>query len=372
MIRTHLALPPDFLVAAGYYLLRSIVSVLGWVPLFGALVQEAELWFRLGPVSNFKRSQAKHVKKPYRVSNWPQYEAGLRQRGSLTVWLGLEPGQTTVPGWAPPADRKLKRGGQQLYSDHAIETAVTLGMVFNLPTRQTEGFLRSLFALLDLANEVPDHTTICRRMAKLGKVPLNARQSRRPVHILIDSSGLRVQVGQLRKPPKNRDYRKIHLAVDAVSGDVLACELGSKSARDPARVPALLAQIDRPISSAKADAAYDTSGVYDAIASHTEGYSPRVVIPPKKGAVLGPASATTQERNRNIRSRARHGKRGWQRSSGYNRRSLVESTFSRYKRIIGPAMRARRLATQRVEARLGCKLLNRMSALGMPDGRMIG
>ena len=76
-------------------------------------------------MSSFKRSRAKHVKKPHPVSNWRAYETGLRNRGSLTVWLGLEPGQTTVPSWDPPADRKLKRGGQQLYSDHAIATATS-------------------------------------------------------------------------------------------------------------------------------------------------------------------------------------------------------------------------------------------------------
>ncbi len=124
-------------------------------------------------VSTFKRSQAKHVKKPYRVSNWPAYEAGLRRRGSLTVWLGLEPGQTSVPGWDPPARGAPKRGAQRKYSNHAIETAVSVGMVFHLPTRQTEGFLRSLFALLDLTNDIPDHTTICRRIGQLRQPPKN-------------------------------------------------------------------------------------------------------------------------------------------------------------------------------------------------------
>ena len=76
-------------------------------------------------------------------------------------------------------------------------------------------------------------------------------------------------------------------------------------------------------------------------------------------------------RNRNIRSRARLGKRAWHAKSGYSKRSKVETTFSRYKAIFGSAMRAR-LASQRVEARIGGKILNRMTALGMPDSQMIG
>jgi hypothetical protein len=229
-----------------------------------------------------------------------------------------------------------------------------------------------LFALLNLNNDVPDHTTISRRKAKLGKVPFYENIQRAPLHILIDSSGLTVHVGQLRKPPKNRDYRKIHLCVDELTGDVVACELTSKSARDSSRVPSLLKQIDNPISSARADTAYDASIVYEALENHLAHHSPRVLIPPRKDAQLASTSATTRQRNRNIRAHARLGKRKWHTESGYSKRSKVETMFYRYKTIIGPVMRARGLASQRVEARIGCKILNTMTMLGMPDSEMIG
>ncbi len=86
----------------------------------------------------------------------------------------------------------------------------------------------------------------------------------------------------MRKPPKNRDYRKLHLIVDEVAGDVLACDLTSRSARDSVRVPPLLAQIDRPIASARADAGYDSRNVYEAIETHHRDRSPRVLIPPRR------------------------------------------------------------------------------------------
>jgi len=320
-------------------------------------------------VGKFKRSQQKYVKKCYRVRNWREYEAGLRDRGSLTVWIALTEG--TLANWDAkrPADRSP--GRQRKYSRHAIETAVTVGMVFRLASRQAEGFLRSLFTLLTLKADVPDHTTISRRKAKLGKVPLGTRQDCKPVHILIDSSGLRVHVGKLRKAPARRDYRKLHLAVDEVTGDVLACDLTSKTARDAARVPGLVAQVDRPIASARADGAYDKRDVYEAIENHRQERSPRVLIPPQNSAQLAPRSPTTRERNRNIRSRARLGKRKWHTTSGYCKRAKVETTFSRYKQILGPAMRARKLASQRVEARIGCRILNRMTALGMPESKSV-
>jgi transposase len=167
---------------------------------------------------------------------------------------------------------------------------------------------------------------------------------------LIDSSGLSVHVGQLRGPLRDRDYRKLHLCVDELSGDVIACDLTSKSARDSTRVASLVGQIDRPIASARADAAYDANGVYEAIDDHRIDRSPRVLIPPRKDAQLASGSVSARERNRNIRARARLGKRRWRIESGYNRRSKVETTFHRYKSIVGPAMRARGLASQRVEA----------------------
>ena len=114
--------------------------------------------------------------------------AGLRNRGSLTVWISLTAGK--LVNWDAPRPRRRKPGRQRKYSDHAIETAVTLGMVFHLSSRQSEGLLRSLFALMKLDNDVPDHTTISRRKPKLGKVPFYQVKQKTPLHILIDSSGL--------------------------------------------------------------------------------------------------------------------------------------------------------------------------------------
>ena len=150
----------------------------------------------------FKRSQAKYVRKSYKTTNWPEYEAGLRQRGSLTVWLS----EDELKGWESPKRGQRKPGGQQQYSNQAIETALTVGMVLHLGLRQAEGFLRSLFSLLDLDCRAPDHTTISRRARKLGKLPICPPAGKRPVHILVDSTGLKIHVGNLRKPPKHSSH----------------------------------------------------------------------------------------------------------------------------------------------------------------------
>ena len=160
--------------------------------------------------------------------------------------------------------------------------------------------------------------------------------------------------------------------VDEETGDVVACDLTSKAAGDSTRVPALLAQVVRPLCSLRADTAYDSNAVYRAVENHRAERAPRVLLPPKKDARLAPRSPVTRERNRNIRSRARLGKRAWHIASGYSKRSKVETTFYRYKTHIGPAMRARRLAAQRIGARIGCQILNTMAALGMPASQMTG
>jgi hypothetical protein len=316
-------------------------------------------------MSSFKRIQAKYVKQTIKVTNWPAYEQALVNRGSLTFWFTDE----AISKWAAPASGKA--GGQRKYSNLAIETALAFRMVFHLPWRQTKGCLRSLVEIHDLTLEIPHHTTFSRRAKGLGKVAFHKPRHGRPIHILVDSTGVKVHSGNMRKPPKNRAWRKLHLALDANTGEVVACDLGSNKARDAARVPRLLKQVAQPLASAAADAAYDTEGVYDAIERHRADRSPRVLIPPRKNAQLRPKSSACRERNRNIRSRTRLGKRAWHTRSGYSRRSLAETAMSRYKTIIGPVVRARTLQGQRVEARVGCQILNRMTSLGMPESHRV-
>jgi hypothetical protein len=205
-----------------------------------------------------KRSQYKYAKSRYRVRNWRKYEAGLRKRGDLTVWLSDD----ALNSWrAPPSG---KPGGQRTYANIAIEAALTIRMVFHLPLRQTEGFLCSLAHMLELEIPIPDQPTLSRRLKKLGEIRYRRLATDRPIHLLIDSTGLRVHVGHLRKPPKQRAWRKLHLAVDAGTGEIVASDLTSRRTRDSARVRTLVGQIEYRLVSVSADGAYDTKRVYEA------------------------------------------------------------------------------------------------------------
>jgi hypothetical protein len=315
------------------------------------------------------RRQYKHAKKRYRVRNWPSYERGLRRRADLTIWFSDD----AVKAWREPA--RGKAGGQRVYARTAIETALTVRMVLGLALRQAEGFLRSLAQQLELDIPIPDHTTLSRRARKLGKIPLAAVGGAGPLHLLVDSTGLTVHTGNQRKPPDQRPWRKLHIAVDAGTGQITAVELTASGTHDSALVPKLLKAHDRSVSSFTADGAYDSKPVYDAIARHARRHGqrtmPRVMIPTRKGARLIARPATImKQRNRTVRSMAMHGRRRWHKVSGYGRRSLVENVNYRYKVLVGRGLRARSLAGQRLEARLGCRILNRMAQLGMPDSAL--
>jgi hypothetical protein len=184
-----------------------------------------------------KRSQSKYAKSRYRVGNWSEYEAGLQKRGNLTVWLSDD----ALDSWR--AETNGKPGGQRIYADLAIEAALTIRMVFHLPLRQTEGFLRSLVELLNVDLPVPDHTTLSRRLKKLGDIRCGRLTIGRPIHLLIDSTGLRIHVGHMQKPPRNRAWRKLHLAVDPDTGKIVAADLTTRRTHDCTQVPALLERV---------------------------------------------------------------------------------------------------------------------------------
>jgi hypothetical protein len=314
-----------------------------------------------------KRNQYKYAKSRYRIRNWSEYEAGLRSRGDLTVWLS----DTALDAWRAPASGKP--GGQRTYADIAIEAALTIRMVFHLPLRQTEGFLRSVAQLLELDLPIPDHTTLSRRLEKLNDIRFRRLATDRPIHLLIDSTGLRIHVGHLRKPPKNRAWRKLHLAVDPSTGEIVASDLTGRRTADCARVPVLIEQIDDRVASVSADGAYDAAAVYEAVQVKNEGHTVRVLIPLGRGAQLNPRpSAAQKERNRNIRSIRELGRREWHKRSGYSGRAMVENAVYRYKTIIGRRMRSRTFAGQRVEVLLACRVLNTMTSLGMHDNYRVG
>src|SRR5215207_6195166 len=218
-----------------------------------------------------------HIPKmAFKVQNWAAYEAGLRRRGSLRCWI--EDG--ALIHWQTNGS-----GGQARYTDAAIQTSLMVRTAFKLPLRQTEGLMASGLRLMELTISAPDHTTVSRRATTLPVIQA-AQVPHGPLHVLIDSTGLQVYgAGQWLEAKhgakSRRTWRKLHLAVDAASGMIVAQTLTDQDTDDPSQVGPLLNQIDDPIAQVTADGAYDGAPTDQTIAAHGDGID--VVIPPRDG-----------------------------------------------------------------------------------------
>ncbi|MFT5443074.1 MAG: transposase [Myxococcota bacterium] len=295
-------------------------------------------------------------KTKYRVSNWTAYDEALVPRGDLTLWIS----EDAIESWNPAPSGK--RGGQRKFFDHAIETALTLRLVFKLPLRQTEGFLRSILSLMGIDLEAPDHTTLSRRSQHLD-VGLDLVASNRPIHLIVDSTGLSI-VGQgewaavKHGGSGKRTWKKLHLGIDRF-GSIVAEVLTDGNVDDSNTAIDIIDEVKVGIASFTADAAYDTTAIYEAAAAR----GAEVIVPPRKTATN---SRRPGARDRTVRRVKEVERRQWKRESGYHQQGRVENTVFRYKSIIGPRLRARHPKSQKVKALIACNILNRMFELGRP------
>ncbi len=281
-----------------------------------------------------------HIPRQKRkVVNWRDYDASLRRRGSLTVWFTAE----AIAGWR--AAPRSAAGGQPCYSPLAILTALTLRAVFRLALRQTEGLVGSIIDLLGLTLRVPDHSTLSRRAATL-EVPRPTRPSGagvagegEPMHLLVDSTGLKLcgageWLIEKHGAHARRSWRKLHIGLEADTGQIVAATLTDRDVDDASQVGPLLDQVAGAVASFTADGAYDQGSTYDSVAQRHPDAA--VVVPPRSTAVPSEtaASAPTQ-RDRHLQCIAEHGRMGWQTRSGHNARARAEAAIARWKQVIG-------------------------------------
>ncbi len=299
-------------------------------------------------------------KTKYRVSNWADYDRALVQRGDITIWISEE----AIAAWkSAPTGR---RGAQRKFADAAIETALTLRLIFNLPLRQAEGFLRSVLSLMALDLEAPDHTTLSRRSQGLD-VGLHRVSIDQPIHLIIDSTGLSI-VGEGEWAAAKyggrgrRGWKKLHLGVDR-SGVIVAETLTDGDFNDAKTGLALIDNVEGDIEILTADSAYDSLAIYTAGAARGAD----VVVPPSKSATRSrQRRSRSSTRDRTILRIKEVGRRQWKKESGYYQQARVENTFFRYKSIVGDRLRARHPKAQEAEATIACNVLNRMAGLGVP------
>lgn len=296
----------------------------------------------------------------YRTTNWAAYNAALKARGSLTVWLDRDMQWLATPNGKP--------GRQQTFSDASIQFCLSIKCLFGLPLRQSLGLVQSLLTLAQLDWPVPDFSTVCRRQAKL-QVHLSYRPSTTALNLLVDSTGIKfIGEGEWKRKKHGADYRrqwrKVHLGIDEETLEIRAIEVTDNRIGDAPMLPELLKQIPEAeaVASVGADGAYDTHACHAAIAQR----GAIAVIPPRKNArAWKDTGAGASVRNAAVTACLRFGRKIWKCWSGYHRRSLVETKMHCFKRL-GERVMARSFARQVVELHIRVALLNRFTQLGAP------
>ena len=297
----------------------------------------------------------------YKTTNWGQYNAALKARGSLTLWFDADMQWLAAPS--------CKRGRQHTFSDACIQFCLSIKCLFGLPLRQTLGLVQSLLQLSGAHWPVPDYSTVSRRQKSLN-VQLKYQGNSQGLHLLVDSTGIKfLGEGEWKRKKHGAEYRrqwrKVHLSIDAQTLEIRAIEVTDNSVGDAPMLPALLEQIaaQENLLSVSADGAYDTKACHEAIAQR----GAQAIIPPRKNAARWKKvkSAGAKVRNEAVRTCQRLGLGLWKKWSGYHRRSLVETKMHCFKRL-GERVMARTFERQVVELQVRVALLNRFTQLGRP------
>ena len=302
----------------------------------------------------------KPTPKIYRTTNWSSYNNALINRGNLSIWFDPK-----TQWYAQP---KGKHGRNQTYSDTAIQCCLMIKSLFHLSLRMVTGFVQSLIHLCRLDWTAPDYSTICRRQKHID-IAINYQKSSNGLQLLVDSTGLKfLGEGEWKRkkhqPEYRRQWRKLHIGIDAETLQIRAIQLTTNNVSDSQVLGDLLDQIpqDEQIDSVYTDGAYDTKQCRQVIADRQA----HAVIPPRKNAKPWKDTKTSSlERNELLRTVKRLGRTIWKNWSGYHRRSLIETKMHCIK-LLGDKLRARNFQSQVNEIHARVAVLNKFTDLGRP------
>ncbi|WP_194714281.1 IS5 family transposase [Noviherbaspirillum soli] len=302
----------------------------------------------------------KPAPQKYRTTNWKAYNAALKARGSLLIWLD------PAMNWHGQANGK--RGRSPSFSAEAIQFCLSIKCLFSLPLRRAMGMAQSLLGLAGLDWPVPDYSTVSRRQ-KTMRVAIEVVPTTTGLHLLVDSTGIKMLgEGEWKTKKHGADYRrqwrKVHLCIDAATLEIRAMEVTDNSIGDAPMLPNLLGQIppEEQLASVSGDGAYDTKGCHEAIALRQAD----AIIPIRKNAKPWKANRTgAAARNEILRARRRLGRTICKKWSGYHRRSLVETKMRCFK-LLGERIMARDFDRQVAELQVRAAVLNRFTRLGTP------
>jgi hypothetical protein len=299
-------------------------------------------------------------KRQYRIRNWQHYNKALVARGSLTLWVE----QHVLSAWL--STERGGRGRPRLYTDAAILCALLMKEVYHLPLRSTQGLVRSILYLMKVEVSTPHYSTLSRRARRLNLM-LSAHTRKQIKHLVIDSSGLKVYGEgewkvRVHGADKRRTWRKLHISIDAATHQITSALMTDKDRLDRTALPDLLRQTEGQVEHVCGDGAYDFEQCYRAIKER----GARALIPPRRDAVVR-GRGPFESRDENVRGMRKLGRKAWKKTSGYHKRSLVETAFFRLKTLFSDRLRSRRTDAQIAEAGIRCLSMNRMTQMGMPQ-----
>lgn len=306
-------------------------------------------------------SKGTAFRKKKSIKNWREYNEGLKRRYDITLWVD-------AAALAKP-ERVPGKGRPREYSDALIEMGLVLRGLYCLPLRGTEGMMRSILKLMGYGDsKIPDYTTLSRRSAVLD-IALELAKRAHPIHLVVDTTGLKIYgEGEWKVrthgASKRRTWRKLHLAIDEHTQEIIACDLTENSVSDQEHLPAMIEAVPDEIRlrQVSADGIYDTHECYDAV--HRRGA--KLITPPRKNAVLPPPDTPPHPRHQAIRDCQKKGRKRWKKESGYHRRSLSETAMFRFKTTFGDHLASRELPQQKTESLVKVKTLNTLRKIAAP------
>ena len=299
--------------------------------------------------------------KNNQIRNWSVYNRSLVKRGDITCWID-------VKSWDCSRKSGPKGGRPITYSDAAILTMLIIKSVYHLSLRSCQGFVCSLFRMINVDKDVPHYTTVCRRQSAVTLPKLPVRPG--PIHLVIDSSGLKIfgegewKVRQ-HGYSKHRMWTKLHLGVDEKSQLIVSAVFTGNDSGDDKKLCDVLEQYKGPIKQVSLDGAYDCHDCYTIINKR----GAKAVIPPQPNPRHKPKTIEKLIRPRDftVWEIQQKGRAQWKKDNNYHRRSLAETSFYRYKKLLGDRLSARTFANQETEALVKCHILNKMTSMKAPN-----
>ena len=280
-----------------------------------------------------------------RKRNWQEYNKQLIQRGSITFLIDL----------ASFKCKKIKWFGRpQQFSDPLIMMLMMTKIHYHLTYRALQGFAESISKLGKKTFAVPTYSLICRR-AKFLKLP--KLSSCKPQIVALDASGIKIYGEgewkvKIHGQSKRRKWIKVHIAVDPKTGEIVAQTTTKSNVHDGKVTQNLLDQVHESVGLVLADGAYDGQNSRKAI----KNKKAKALIPPPKNARIRGKDPNRDDAIRIIRGLGGdvQARSLWGKLTGYNQRSLVETTFSRMKGLFGSRLFSKTTERQKVENFLRC------------------